>query len=90
MSPDVALDPELKALYPFCRLSEPANVLIMPGLHAANISTKILQQLGGGTVIGPMLTGLERPAQIVSLGAAVTDLVNLAALAAHQANRKAG
>ena len=90
MSPDVALDPELKALYPFCRLSEPANVLIMPGLHAANISTKILQQLGGGTVIGPMLTGLEHPAQIVSLGAAVTDLVNLAALAAHQANRKAG
>ena len=57
MAADVALDPELMALYPFCRLKGPANVLIMPALHSANIASKLLQQLGGGTVIGPLLVG---------------------------------
>ena len=57
MAADVALDPELMALYPFCRLTGPANVLIMPALHSANIASKLLQQLGGGTVIGPLLVG---------------------------------
>jgi malate dehydrogenase (oxaloacetate-decarboxylating)(NADP+) len=79
---DTALDPELLALYPFCRLSGPANVLVMPGLHAAAISTKLIQKLGGGDVIGPVLIGLARPVQIVSMGATVTDIVNLAAFAA--------
>jgi malate dehydrogenase (oxaloacetate-decarboxylating)(NADP+) len=79
---DAALDPELLKLYPFCRLGGPANVLVMPGLHAANIGSKLLQKLGGGDVIGPVLIGLEHPVQIVPMGATVTDIVNLAALAA--------
>ena len=58
MSPDVALDMELRVVYPFCRLTGPANILIMPGLHAAAISSQILHKLGGGTVIGPLLNGL--------------------------------
>ncbi|MFQ5785419.1 MAG: phosphate acyltransferase, partial [Alphaproteobacteria bacterium] len=74
-------------LFPFCRLSGPANVLIMPGLHAANIASKLVQKLGGGTVIGPLLMGLEKPAQIVQLGATVSDLINLAAFAAVDADR---
>ncbi|MCB1991825.1 MAG: NADP-dependent malic enzyme, partial [Geminicoccaceae bacterium] len=85
MTADVALDPELMALYPFCRLSGPANVLIMPALHTAHISAKLLQQLGGGTVIGPLLIGLEKPVQIVPMNASVSDILNVAALAAHDA-----
>ena len=86
MSADVALDYELKSqLYPFCRLSGPANVLIMPALHSANISAKLLQKLGGGTVIGPILMGLCQPAHIVQMGATVSDIVNMAAIAAHDA-----
>jgi malate dehydrogenase (oxaloacetate-decarboxylating)(NADP+) len=88
MSADVALDAGLmRRLYPFCRLSGSANILIMPELHSANISAKLLAHLGGGTVIGPLLMGLERPVQIVNIGATVSDLVNLAALAAHDAIR---
>ena len=85
MAPDVALDPGLMAIYPFCRLSGPANVLIMPGLHAAAIASKIMQKLGGGTVIGPLLCGLSHPCQITQMDATVSDLVNHAALAAHGA-----
>ena len=84
MSADVALDAGLmRRLYPFCRLSGAANILVMPDLHSANISAKLLAHLGGGTVIGPLLMGLARPVQIVNIGATVSDLVNLAALAAH-------
>ncbi len=82
MAADVALDMELREAYPFCRLSGPANVLIMPAFHSASISTKLLQQLGGATVIGPILVGLDRPVQIVPLSANDTELVNMAALAA--------
>ena len=83
MPPDVALDPELmRQVYPFCRLTAPANVLIMPAIHCAAISTKLLQQLGGGTVIGPVLCGLAHSAQIVQMGATVTEIVTAAALAA--------
>jgi malate dehydrogenase (oxaloacetate-decarboxylating)(NADP+) len=86
MSADVALDQRLmRQLYPFCRLSGAANVLVMPALHSANIAAKLLPQLGGGTAVGPLLIGLSRPVQIVSMGATVSDLVNLAALAAHDA-----
>ncbi len=67
MSPDVALSREKMAVYPFCRLSGPANVLIMPAFHSASISTKMLQELGGATVIGPLLVGLDMPVQIVQL-----------------------
>ena len=84
MSADVALDHDLmKRLYPFCRLSGPANVLIMPALHAANIGAKLLQKMGGGQLIGPLLIGLDKPAQVVQMGASVSDIVNAAALAAH-------
>jgi len=88
MSADVALDEGLmRRLYPFCRLAGPANVLVMPELHSANIAAKLLPQLGGGTVVGPLLLGLSRPVQIVNMGATVSDLVNLAALSAHDAIR---
>ncbi len=84
MSADVALDYELmKRVYPFCRLSGPANVLIMPGLHSANITAKLLNKMAGGQMIGPLLIGLDKPAQIVTMGASVNDLVTAAALAAH-------
>ena len=69
MAADVALNPKAMAAYPFCRLSGPANVLVMPAYHSAAISTKMLQELGGSTVIGPLLVGLDKPVQIVSLGA---------------------
>ncbi|MDX1423698.1 MAG: NADP-dependent malic enzyme [Kiloniellales bacterium] len=84
MQANVALDGELmRQLYPFCRLSGPANVLIMPALHTANISAKLLQKLGGGHAIGPLLIGMSKPAQIVPLGTTVNDLVTVAALAAY-------
>ncbi len=83
MSADVALNPDLMAAYPFCRLSGPANVLVMPAFHSAAISTKLLQELGGATVIGPLLVGLDRSVQIVGLSAKDTDLVNMAAVAAY-------
>lgn len=82
MAADVALNPEAALAYPFCRLTGPANVLVMPAFHSASISTKMLQELGGATVIGPILVGLDRPVQIVQLGAKDTNLVNMAALAA--------
>jgi malate dehydrogenase (oxaloacetate-decarboxylating)(NADP+) len=82
MSPDVALNPELMRMYPFCRLSGPANVLIMPALHSAHISSYLLQELGGGTVIGPILVGLSKPAQVVQMGATVSQIMNIAAMAA--------
>ncbi len=82
MQPHVALDFELmRQLYPFCRLTGPANILLMPALHSAAISAKLLQQLGGGTVIGPILCGLAHSAQIVQTGAAVSEIVTAAALA---------
>jgi malate dehydrogenase (oxaloacetate-decarboxylating)(NADP+) len=86
LSADLAVNyPMLKELYPFARLSGPANVLIMPALHTANVSAKLLKELGGGTMVGPLLIGLEKPVQIVEMGATVSDLVNLAAIAAHDA-----
>jgi len=84
MSVDVALDYDLmRRLYPFCRLSGPANILIMPALHAANIGAKLLQKVGGASLIGPLLIGLDRPAQIVQMGATANDLVTAAVMAAH-------
>ena len=81
MAADVALNKELMSAYPFCRLTDTANVLIMPAFHSASISTRMLQELGGATVIGPLIVGLEKPVQIVSLGAKDSDIVNMAALA---------
>jgi malate dehydrogenase (oxaloacetate-decarboxylating)(NADP+) len=82
MAADVALNAKAMAAYPFCRLSGPANVLVMPAYHSAAISTKMVQELGGSTVIGPLLVGFDKPVQIVSLGAKDSDIVNMAALAA--------
>ena len=85
MQANVALDHNLlRQLYPFCRLSGAANVLIMPGLHSANIAYKLIQKIGGGSVIGPLLLGLSKPAQVVPIGATVNDLVTAAALAAYE------
>ena len=84
MNPDVALNPDMHKLYPFSRLSEPANVLVMPALHSASISTSLLTMVGGATVIGPVLTGLSAPIQIAPLGAPVSDIVTFATLAAYQ------
>jgi malate dehydrogenase (oxaloacetate-decarboxylating)(NADP+) len=86
MAADVALNMELRQAYPFCRLSGPANVLIMPAFHSASISTKLLQELGGATVIGPVLVGLDRAVQIVPLSANDSQLGNMAALAAFMAS----
>ena len=83
MAADVALNPNHWMLYPFSRLSGPANVLVMPAIHAASISTKLLESMSRATVIGPMLLGLEKPVQIASLGATVGDIVNLATIAAY-------
>ena len=69
-------------LYPFSRLTGPANVLVMPGLQTANISAKLLRELGGDAVIGPMLVGMEQPVQIAAMTATASDLVTLAVLAA--------
>src|SRR6201997_4261488 len=81
MGADVALNRELMAAYPFCRLKDTANVLIMPPFHSAAISTRMLQELGGATVIGPLIVGLEKPVQIVPLGSKDSDIINMAALA---------
>ena len=80
MSVDVALNRELMALYPFCRLSGPANVLIMPALHSAHISANLLEEMEVGTMVGPILVGVEKPVQIVSMNATVADIINLAAI----------
>ncbi|RVD73306.1 NADP-dependent malic enzyme [Mesorhizobium sp. M4A.F.Ca.ET.029.04.2.1] len=86
MAADVALNARAMAQYPFIRLTGPANVLIMPAFHSASISTKMLQELGGSTVIGPLLVGLNKPVQIVSLNAKDSDIVNMAAIAAYTAS----
>ncbi len=87
MAPDVALNPGLAANYPFSRLSGPANVLVMPGLQSANLSAKLLRELGGETMIGPMLVGMEKPVQIAAMGSNASELVTLAVLAAGEIAR---
>ncbi len=82
MAPDVALNPKLMVNYPFSRLSGPANVLVMPGLQSANLSAKLLRELGGDSVIGPMLVGMEKPVQIATMASNASELVTLAVLAA--------
>ena len=88
MSADVALNQELLSLYPFCRLSGPANVLVMPALHSAHIASNLLEELGGGTNIGPILCGMEKAVQIAQMDASVSDIINLAGIAAADAIEK--
>jgi malate dehydrogenase (oxaloacetate-decarboxylating)(NADP+) len=83
---DVALNMEKMAAYPCCALKGPANVLVMPALHSAAISTAMMKELGKATVIGPLIVGLEHSVQIAPLGAKDSDLVNMAALAAYDIN----
>jgi malate dehydrogenase (oxaloacetate-decarboxylating)(NADP+) len=82
MSVDVALNRALSGLYPFNRLTGPANCLVMPGLQSANIAAKLLKELGGGRVIGPILVNMQRSVQIAPMTSGASDLVTLAALAA--------
>jgi malate dehydrogenase (oxaloacetate-decarboxylating)(NADP+) len=87
MAIDVALDRDKLALYPFARITDTANVLIMPAIHSASISTKLLQQMGHASVMGPMLVGLEKPVQIAPLGAKMSEIYNAAMVAAYDINR---
>ncbi|TGN68104.1 NADP-dependent malic enzyme [Paracoccus liaowanqingii] len=82
MTVDVALNMDAAARYPFSRLTAPANVLVVPARHSASISVKLLQEMAGATVIGPILTGVARPIQICSTNSTVSDILNMAAIAA--------
>ena len=82
MTVDVALNPDIMAQYPFQRLTGPANVLVVPARHSASISVKLMQEMAGATVIGPILTGIERPIQITSAVSKVNDVLNMALMAA--------
>ena len=89
MSAEVALDDELmKSNYPFCRLTGPANVLVMPGLHSANIAFKLMKKLGGGSTIGPVISGASHPFQIVQMGASVNDILQAAAISTFESLQK--
>jgi malate dehydrogenase (oxaloacetate-decarboxylating)(NADP+) len=83
MPPDLALEPALRGAYPFMRLSGPANVLVMPAIHSASISTKLVQAIGEATVLGPVLLGLSKPVQICPLSASVSQILTMATFAAH-------
>ena len=84
MPPELALDPHAREAYPFMRLTQPANVLIMPAIHSASISTKLLQTLGEATVVGPILLGLSKSVQICPLGASVSKIMMMAQMAAYE------
>jgi malate dehydrogenase (oxaloacetate-decarboxylating)(NADP+) len=83
MPPELALEPSRRGNFPFMRLTEAANVLIMPAIHSASISTKLVQSLGGATVIGPILLGLSKSVQICPLSASVSTILNMAMIAAY-------
>jgi malate dehydrogenase (oxaloacetate-decarboxylating)(NADP+) len=83
MPPELALDPESRGAYPFMRLSGPANVLIMPAIHSAAISTQLIKSLGGAEVVGPILLGLEKPVQICPLGSSVSRILQMATVCAY-------
>ncbi|WP_417258544.1 NADP-dependent malic enzyme [Celeribacter sp.] len=82
MTVDVALNEEAQAAYPFCRLTGPANILVVPARHSASISVKLMQEMAGATVIGPILTGVDKPIQVCSTVSTVNDILNMAILAA--------
>jgi malate dehydrogenase (oxaloacetate-decarboxylating)(NADP+) len=91
MGADVALNYDMqRRYYPFSRLSGPANVLVMPGLQSASLSSKLLKQLGNESVLGPFVVGLELPVQIAPMTASASDLVTLAVLAAGDVRERLG
>ncbi|PVA07897.1 NADP-dependent malic enzyme [Thalassorhabdomicrobium marinisediminis] len=88
MTVDVALNAQAQEAYPFSRLTGPANVLVMPARHSASISVKLMQEMAGATVIGPILAGIDRPIQICSTVSTVNDILNMAVLASSTARDK--
>ena len=82
MTVDVALNAKAMAHYPFSRLTGPANVLVVPARHSASISVKLMQEMAGATVIGPILTGIDASIQICSTVSTSNDILNMAVLAA--------
>jgi malate dehydrogenase (oxaloacetate-decarboxylating)(NADP+) len=82
MTVDVALNAQAQAQYPFSRLSGPANILVVPARHSASISVKLMQEMAGATVIGPILSGVDKSIQICPSVATATDILNMAVLAA--------
>ena len=82
MTADVALNADVMAQYPFCKLSGPANILVVPARHSASISVKLLQEMGGATVIGPILTGISHSVQLCSTTSTETDILHMAVMAA--------
>ncbi|MCK0141366.1 NADP-dependent malic enzyme [Aliiroseovarius sp. F20344] len=88
MTADVALNADVMAQYPFCRLSGPANILVVPARHSASISVKMMQELAGATVIGPILSGIDQPIQICSTNSTSNDILNMAMLAATRLGKK--
>ena len=82
MTVDVALNPTAQANYPFSRLTGPANILVVPARHSASISVKLMQEMAGATVIGPILAGVDRSIQICSTTSTANDILNMAVLAA--------
>ena len=85
MTVDVALNSEVMQQYPFCRLSGPANILVVPARHSASISTKLMQEMGGATIIGPILSGIDKPVKLCSANSTVNDIMNMAVFASGEA-----
>ena len=82
MTVDVALNPKAAEAYPFQRLTGPANILVVPARHSSSISVKLMQEMAGATVVGPILSGVDEPIQICSTNATANDILNMAVLAA--------
>ena len=82
MTADVALNEDVLASYPFCRLTAPASILVVPARHSGSISVKLMQEMGGATVIGPILSGLDKPVQLCNISATSNDVLNMAIMAA--------
>jgi malate dehydrogenase (oxaloacetate-decarboxylating)(NADP+) len=88
MTVDVALNAQAQAAYPFSRLTGPANILVVPARHSASISVKLMQEMGGATVLGPILTGVDKPIQICSSTSTANDILNMAVLASCEIGQK--
>jgi malate dehydrogenase (oxaloacetate-decarboxylating)(NADP+) len=91
-APDLAVDGEMQLatarsesirrdVFPFAELKKDANVLIFPDLQSGNLALHLLQQVGEGVLVGPVLMGTRRPVHLVQYGASVEDVVHLTALA---------
>jgi len=81
MTVDVALNAKAQAAYPFSRLTGPANILVVPARHSASISVKLMQEMGDATVLGPILTGVDKPIQICQSASTASEILNMAVLA---------